>query len=121
MWRSVAVLALVMTSACGPATDRPVSLASTLTAATPAAAASTGLRHTVSSHCGVLSTTVDDVLWLADPPLGDHNPPAGWDENDTPGVFAVQGADVAVFTADTGVTARFVRAPAGTSDPGGCE
>jgi hypothetical protein len=80
-----------------------------------------GLRHTVDSHCGVVSTTVDGVLWLADPPLGDNNPPAGWDENDTPGVFAVQDAGDAVFTADTGVTAHFVKAPPGTSDPGGCE
>ena len=78
-----------------------------------------GLRHVVYSHCGVVSTTVDGVLWLADPPLGDdsHNPPPGWDDNDTPGMFVRTSSTDARFTADTGVEAHFVKAKPGQSDP----
>ncbi len=76
----------------------------------------------MGTHCGVVSTTVDGVLWLADPPLGDHNPPTGWDDNEESGVFAVQGPEDALFRADTGVEAHFVRADPGVPDPGaGCE
>jgi ribosomal protein L36 len=49
------------------------------------------IRVVVPSHCGVLSVRVHDVLWLADPPLGDHNPPPGWDENETPGYLTRDG------------------------------
>lgn len=78
-----------------------------------------GVRHVLYSHCGVVSTTVDGTLWLAEPPLRDdsNNPPAGWDENDTPGLFSQQTATEATFKADTGVEARFTKADAGASDP----
>jgi hypothetical protein len=81
-------------------------------------------RHVVSTHCGVVSTTVDGVLWLADPRLGDDsgNPPAGWDENETAGVFVRETDDTATFTADSGVEATFKRADQGAVDPAdGCE
>lgn len=51
----------------------------------------TGVRVTVPSHCGVLSVTIDGQLWLADPPLGDHNPPPGWEENQTSGPSSQRG------------------------------
>ncbi len=120
MRRASAVLVLVTTAACGGAsgTTAQQSFPATPTATAPAA----GLRHSVHSHCGVLSTTVNGVLWLAQPPLGDQNPPPGWDDNDTAGTFAVRQAGDAVFTGDTGVTAHFIRAAAGAPDPGlGCE
>jgi hypothetical protein len=80
----------------------------------------TGTRHTLYTHCGVVSTTFDGVLWLADPPLRDEsgNPPAGWDENETPGLFVPLTQNKAVFKADSGVEATFKRATAGAADPG---
>jgi hypothetical protein len=65
-------------SAPAPSTSRDESLP----AATPS---ETGVRVAVRSHCGVTSLTIRGQLWLADPPLGDHNPPPGWDENETIG------------------------------------
>lgn len=65
---------------------------------------------------------VDGVLWLADPPLGDGNPPSGFDQNDTPGWFTQTGQDNAEFRGDSGAIAEFRRAPKGAEDPGkGCE
>lgn len=43
------------------------------------------VKHVVYTHCGVVGTTVDGVLWLAEPPL--PGPPTGWDENETTGDF----------------------------------
>jgi hypothetical protein len=79
----------------------------------------TGTRHTVYTHCGVVSTIVDGVLWLADPPLGDDsgNAPDGWDENETAGTFVRLTESTAVFKADSGVEATFERAAAGAADP----
>lgn len=76
-----------------------------------------GRSHRVASHCGVVSTTVDGVLWLADPVLGDHNPPPGWDENETSGTFVARDDTEAEFTTDSGQVARFRRAADGTGDP----
>lgn len=73
------------------------------------------VRHVVYTHCGVLSTTIDGVLWLAEPPLPD--PPSGWDENETLGDFRLTDSTHAIFTADTGVEARFTKAEPGASDP----
>jgi hypothetical protein len=79
----------------------------------------TGTRHTVSTHCGVVSTTVDGVLWLAEPRLSDDsgNPPAGWDENETAGLFVPETDNTARFRADSGVEATFTRAAPGSVDP----
>ena len=81
-----------------------------------------GVRVAVPSHCGVLSLTVNGRLWLADPPLGDHNPPPGWDENETSGVLLKTGPGRAVFKGDGGQRAVFRSAPLGAEDPNaGCE
>lgn len=81
-----------------------------------------GTRVAINSHCGVISLTVDGQLWLADPPLGDHNPPAGWDDNETPGYFVLVDPRHGEFRGDGGQTAQFRRAAASTIDPGaGCE
>lgn len=86
------------------------------------AAFGSGVRVSVPSHCGVLSVTVGGQLWLADPPLGDHNPPAGWDENRTPGRFVQRGPRRADFHGDAGQSATFRLAPPGVTDPNsGCE
>lgn len=88
----------------------------------PAAKKERRIRVSVHSHCGVVSVQVRGVLWLADPPLGDQNPPPGWDENQTPGYLVLTGPRAATFYGDGDQTAHFRRAPAGTPDPGaGCE
>ena len=78
-----------------------------------------GVRHVLYSHCGIVSTTFDGALWLADPPLGadSHNPPAGWGENDTPGLFVKRTATESTFQGDSGVEANFIKATASASDP----
>lgn len=76
-----------------------------------------GVRLAVPSHCGVLSVTVKGRLWLADPPLGDHNPPPGWDENETMGSLLRTGPGRAVFHGDEGQRASFRLAPLGAEDP----
>jgi len=82
----------------------------------------TGVRVTVPSHCGVLSVTVDGRLWLAEPPLGGHNPPPGWDENRTSGLWVVTSPGRAEFRGDQGQRASFRQAPEGAKDPNaGCE
>lgn len=73
------------------------------------------VRHVVYTHCGVLSTTIDGALWLAEPPL--PGPPSGWDENETPGDFRLTDSTHAAFMADSGVEATFTKAEPGASDP----
>jgi hypothetical protein len=77
---------------------------------------------TVSTHCGVLSVVATGILWLASPPLGNHNPPRGWDENRETGTLTVTGPGAAEFRTDKDLQASFVRAAPGTPDPNaGCE
>jgi hypothetical protein len=79
-------------------------------------------RITLYTHCGIVSATVDGQLWLADPPLGEHNPPPGWDQNSETGTWRRLSADRAEFRADERKVAFFVRAAPGTKDPNaGCE
>ena len=81
-----------------------------------------GARHTLEVHCGVLSTWYGDQLWIADPPLGGHNPPKGWDENRVQGEFIVTSEASATFRGDNGEKARFRRAGDDMADPNeGCE
>lgn len=88
----------------------------------PASLSERGVRVAVPSHCGVLSLTVGGRLWLADPPLGAHNPPRGWEENETKGVLLQTGPGSAVFEGDGGQRASFRGAPLGAADPNaGCE
>ena len=101
------------------ATASSTSIDESLPAASPS---EKGVRVAVPSHCGVLSLTVNGRLWLADPPLGDHNPPPGWDENETSGVLLKTGPGRAVFKGDGGQRAVFQNAPLGAEDPNaGCE
>lgn len=112
-WMIVAVLERLQSDAASPA-DR-----------TPGPSDEDGRnRHTLYTHCGVLSTMVDGRLWLATPPLGDDsgNPPEGWDENETSGWFEETSLTTATFTSDSGQVAKFRLAGPGESDPSaGCE
>ena len=84
--------------------------------------AAPGTRVRVPTHCGVLSVTVNGILWLADPPLGGHNPPLGWDDNEAFGHFVVLGHGQGEFFGDEGQRATFRRAAAGAENPNaGCE
>jgi hypothetical protein len=107
------------------AEESPSAPASSTTTDESLPAASTsekGVRVAVPSHCGILGLTVKGRLWLADPPLGDHNPPPGWDENETMGILLETGPGRAVFKGDGGQRAWFQRAPRGAEDPNaGCE
>jgi hypothetical protein len=81
-----------------------------------------GRRTQLYTHCGVISHFLDGKLWLADPPLGSHSPPDGWDENTTTGTWTETGKGRAVFRADSGKVAHFVAARPGQKDPNkGCE
>jgi len=81
----------------------------------------TGVRVSIRSHCGVRSTWVKGELWLADPPLGGHSAPPGWDGNATTGAFVVTSTGRAKFTGDGGQEALFRLADPGTVDPNaGC-
>lgn len=81
-----------------------------------------GVRVVINSHCGVRSVWVEGRLWLASPPLGGHNPPPGWGENETPGVFEVTAQGRALFHGEDGQSAPFRLAEPGTPDPNeGCE
>ena len=131
--RAVLLIALfAMATACADADDSraseeespsaPASSASPDDSLPVASPSEKGVRVAVPSHCGVLSLTVKGRLWLADPPLGDHNPPPGWDENETMGVLLPTGPGRAVFKGDGGQRASFQRAPRGAEDPNaGCE
>lgn len=99
-------------SSSAPATSVPTN--ESLATASPS---EKGVRVAIRSHCGVVSLTSKGQLWLADPPLGDHNPPPGWDENVTMGVLVETGAGRAIFEGDGGQRASFQRAPHGVEDP----
>jgi len=100
----------------------PASSTSTDESLTAASPTEEGVRVAVPSHCGVLSLTVQGRLWLAEPHLGNHNPPPGWDENETMGILLKTGPGRAVFKGDGGQRASFQRAPRGAEDPNtGCE
>ena len=72
---------------------------------------------TIYSHCGVVSLTHRGRLWLVTPRLGGHSPPAGWDQNQTPGSLSVTARRRGVFVREAGQTARFRIAAPGTAEP----
>lgn len=115
-------LASVVLSGCAadrPVADEPPAIATT---STPSQPEESGTRVRIYSHCGVRSAWVAGELWLARPPLGGHNPPAGWDENQTAGWFVVTAPERGIFHGDGGQRAAFRLAEAGTTDPNtGCE
>lgn len=74
----------------------------------PAGAGET--RLDLYTHCGVTDAEVESVYWLAEPPLGNGSPPEGWGYLTTSGRWKQTSETTAVFTADSGVTAGFVRA-----------
>ena len=119
-----ALCALFVLAACGGThvVEQPGTVSESTPASTPPAVASgagSGSGSTWASldtRCGVLSAQVDGTLWIADPPIGDHNPPPGWGENETSGFF-IAGKHRAVFRGEGGQVALFRRARPSEPDP----
>lgn len=86
----------------------------------PIAAGPGEIRLDLNTHCGVEKAEVEGVLWLADPPLGNGSPPDGWGGLTTPGRWKQTGETTAVFLADSGVQADFVRPDSPPESVGGC-
>lgn len=117
--RWVATPALMLLAACGNQTPSDVEKVVEPSTIVTSPGVIEG-PASVRTHCGVLSLTVNGRLWLADPPLGDHNPPDGWDDP-TAGHLIVTRPGHAEFRGNGGQVAQFVLADAGTRDPAtGC-
>ncbi len=69
------------------------------------------------THCGICGTMIDGVWWRATTPLGNGHggPPAGWADPSQPGTMTFYGDDLAVFTTEQGLLARF--APTTFAEP----
>ena len=63
----------------------------------------------LATRCGIEGTMIDGVWWRADPPLSDSDggPPAGWAVPSQQGTMTYYGEDLAIFTTDQGLLARF--------------
>ena len=82
-----------------------------------------GQPFALRTHCGVVSATIENRLWLAAPPLtdGSGNPPAGWDNPTDTGTLRLLSSTEAEFESKSGQVAHFVRAEPGEKDPAaGC-
>lgn len=82
-----------------------------------------GQPFTLRTHCGVVSATIKNELWLATPPLtdGSGNPPAGWGNPSDTGTLRFLSSTEAEFESKSGQVAHFVRAKLGEKDPAaGC-
>jgi hypothetical protein len=74
---------------------------------------------TLTTHCGVKEATVDGIRWLANPALGNGNPPEGWGNPVTSGRWEQTSETTAIFIADSGVKADFILAVSPDAS-GGC-
>jgi hypothetical protein len=63
----------------------------------------------LDTHCGIYGTMIDGVWWHANTPLVDGygGPPPGWAVPTQHGTMTFYGDDLAVFTTDQGLLARF--------------
>ena len=68
-------------------------------------------RHTLYTHCGVRYANFDGRRWLADPVLGEANPPPGWGNPSDPGTMELVSQDRALFLSFSGERAFFIPAP----------
>jgi hypothetical protein len=68
-------------------------------------------------HCGVRDAKFDGRWWMANPMLGDNNPPAGWTRDDVIGEMELVEEDLAVFTAKSGTIIEFIPWPSDVKHP----
>lgn len=67
--------------------------------------------HKLYTHCGVRYADFDGRKWLADPFLGEANPPPGWGNPSDPGTMELVSKDRALFLSFSGERAFFIPAP----------
>ena len=67
------------------------------------------------THCGVLSASINNQTFYADPPLSDGsgNPPKGWGNPYDDGTMTLKSATSAEFRDDAGHSAHFTTTPRG--------
>jgi hypothetical protein len=63
---------------------------------------------------------VGGAYWVANPPLGNGSAPKGWGGLQTEGRWQQTSDTTAIFLADSGVTAAFVRTER-PATPDGCD
>ena len=73
----------------------------------PGVEVGTGYPYTLYVHCGIRDARFDGRLWMANPMLGNHNPPPGWTADDSVGTMDLVNDDLAVFTAESGRAIQF--------------
>ncbi len=67
--------------------------------------------YTLYVHCGVRDAHFDGRVWMADPMLGNYNPPPGWTSGDSRGTIELVRDDLAVFKSVSGRTIEFIPWP----------
>ena len=82
--------------------------------ASDAGPAEIGVRyqHDLYTHCGIRSADFDGRRWIADPILGDVNPPPDWGNPFDSGTMELVEEDRAMFLSGSGERAFFKPAPA---------
>jgi len=73
--------------------------------------------YTLYTHCGVRNAEFDGRRWIADPILGDNNPPPGWGNPFDKGSMELVAEDRARFTRSAGLVAEFQPLPEGSEYP----
>ena len=67
--------------------------------------------YTLYVHCGVRDAHFDGRVWMADPMLGNYNPPPGWTSDDSRGTIELVRDDLAIFKSVSGRTIEFIPWP----------